>query len=523
MSANILLGPILGFEEGDFYTVCFLSDPLPEKVKLQLKMGVLAAPVDFKEAGRVGGKVFWRAEFTLSVPAKGSQASYAIELNGKPLANAQSASWSFYVPGEGEEPRILYTSCNGFSSAKLARDTEKPYALWERMAKLQSPKKNPGPEAGPYALMLMGGDQVYADEIWESGRCPLLREWSHLGAQAQQKAQVSPALAKEIEDFYNGLYLDRWKAKDMANMLAAIPSVMMWDDHDIFDGWGSYPSQRHNCPVFQKVFLEASRVFQVFQLRCSTRSRLNANPDREHFSLRLQFREYHILALDNRAERTIEQIMSRDHWDDVKQYLDALPAQDLKNLLVLSGVPVVYRSFATVESVFESTPWNEELQDDVQDHWSARTHQAERIKFVMIFLNFLHAKTSELENPPVGADPSPLRSAPRVVLLSGDVHVGAVGQVWDAPRQVGLTQIISSGIVHPPPTALAFASLKLMTSDTPEPLGEGDVIAEMMTPVGSDRYLRTRNFVAMHLGSDEKLWVNWICEDKDIRPSFAIG
>ena len=85
MSANILLGPILGFEEGDFYTVCFLSDPLPEKVKLQLKMGVLAAPVDFKEAGRVGGKVFWRAEFTLSVPAKGSQASYAIELNGKPM------------------------------------------------------------------------------------------------------------------------------------------------------------------------------------------------------------------------------------------------------------------------------------------------------------------------------------------------------------------------------------------------------------------------------------------------------
>ena len=26
---------------------------------------------------------------------------------------------------------------------------------------------------------------------------------------------------------------------------------MTWDDHDIFDGWGSYPVQLQFCPVFQ--------------------------------------------------------------------------------------------------------------------------------------------------------------------------------------------------------------------------------------------------------------------------------
>ena len=26
---------------------------------------------------------------------------------------------------------------------------------------------------------------------------------------------------------------------------------MIWDDHDIYDGWGSYPAHMQNCSVFQ--------------------------------------------------------------------------------------------------------------------------------------------------------------------------------------------------------------------------------------------------------------------------------
>ncbi len=29
---------------------------------------------------------------------------------------------------------------------------------------------------------------------------------------------------------------------------------MTWDDHDIFDGWGSYPPVMQNCEVFQAVW-----------------------------------------------------------------------------------------------------------------------------------------------------------------------------------------------------------------------------------------------------------------------------
>ena len=33
-------------------------------------------------------------------------------------------------------------------------------------------------------------------------------------------------------------------------MLALVPTVAMWDDHDLIDGWGSYPAERQDCAVF---------------------------------------------------------------------------------------------------------------------------------------------------------------------------------------------------------------------------------------------------------------------------------
>lgn len=36
------------------------------------------------------------------------------------------------------------------------------------------------------------------------------------------------------------------------NSSRSVPVQMnLWDDHDIWDGWGSYPEHLQNCPVFQ--------------------------------------------------------------------------------------------------------------------------------------------------------------------------------------------------------------------------------------------------------------------------------
>jgi hypothetical protein len=267
--------------------------------------------------------------------------------------------------------------------------------------------------------------------------------------------------------------------------------------------------------VFQKVFAQAERTFKLFQLRSAANNRNRINPAAKHYSLGFRFRDFHILALDNRAERTYTRIMSEQNWSDTKQWLNSLDGQPVKNLLVMVGVPAIYRSFATVEAVYDTTPWHEELEDDIHDHWSAKPHHAERIKLVMVLLDFLERHKADKT---------------KGVLLSGDVHVGALGQVWNERRQLGLTQVISTGIVHPPPSAMAWAGITLTTSDTPEPIDDGDTVPEMLTPPGGNRYLRTRNFATLAVGTDNKIWVNWICEDrtdksedKKMKPSFAIN
>jgi len=505
MSNPIICGPILGFEEGGYYTVCLLTDPMPSPPTLEISGRT--APVPFARKATVGGHEFWRAEIKIAPGAKGTPVQYRVRIKNDPLVDRHGrAEWTFYVPARKEQPQIAFASCNGFSSAKLARDTNEPYALWDRLAGQQQKRMAREGNDPPFSLLLMGGDQVYADEIWETRRCPELQRWNELNSKKQNAARVTVAMESEIEAFYAWLYVDRWKDEQMSLVFASIPSVMMWDDHDIFDGWGSYPEERQACPVFQKVFEQAARAFDIFQLRCSPRNRLN--PSASHRTLRLRFGEYHLLALDNRSERTLKQIMSEPHWQDVKGWLAKLGRTPVRNLLIMTGLPVVYRSFATVEKLFENTPWHEELEDDVQDHWSTTGHQAERMRLVMVLLNFLA---------------EPARREAKAVLLSGDVHVGALGRIWDENRQIGMTQVISSGIVHPPPTTLAWTGLRLMTSDNPEPLGVEEVMAEMLTPVGSDRYLRSRNFATLFTGTDEKIWINWICEDEKLKPSYAIS
>ena len=499
MSNPIIVGPLLGYEQGGYYTVCILTEALASPPKLEVQVAGKTKSVAFARKAGVGDNAFWRTEFKMAVPAKGQAVEYQIKLKAERLRDRHERDgWQFYVPGKTEQPKIAYGSCNGFSSAKLARDTNEPYALWQKMATQHA--------TAPFSLLLMGGDQVYADEIWESKRCPSLQLWNELNYKAQNSAKVTAAMQQEITAFYDWLYTARWSDENMSLMFASIPSVMMWDDHDIFDGWGSYPEERQKCEVFQEVYNNAARLFDVLQLRCSARNRLN--PGAKHRTLCLRFRDYCILALDTRSERTMTQIMSEENWHDVKDWLSNQAGKSVPNLLVMAGVPAVYRSFAAVQAIMDTTPWHEELEDDVHDHWSSRPHLAERMRLVMVLLNFLE---------------SPAQNNCQTILLSGDVHVGALGQIWNEHKRIGITQLISSGIVHPPPTAFAWAGIQLMTSDTPEALGDGEVTAEMLTPFGSPRYLRTRNFATLQTGTDQKLWLNWICENEKLKPSFAVA
>lgn len=47
---------------------------------------------------------------------------------------------------------------------------------------------------------------------------------------------------------------------------------MIWDDHDIFDGWGSYPPKLQYSDVFQTIFDRAEFFYNLFQVRAGRRA-----------------------------------------------------------------------------------------------------------------------------------------------------------------------------------------------------------------------------------------------------------
>lgn len=484
------VGPLLGVENESTYTVCFLSDNSVISCDLAVEgIGVFK----FQKLAVTPSGQFWKAKFLAHKKTETQTLTYEVCSTGNRLESMTGVTrWSFHIPGAQEKPRIAYTSCNGFSSAKYLKKVREPYFLWNEMRKAH--------ERSPFSLLIMGGDQLYADDIWESNITPTIAQWGELSRSDRIAYTDVESMEAELDVFYETLYVKRWSNPSMAQMMATVPSVMMWDDHDIFEGWGSYKSDLQNCPVFQQIFHTARRYFDLFQLRGLCNKTLLSRSTHRPFGL--QFHDYLILGLDNRSERMRSQVMSPAQWHTIKDWL-ATKRGEGKTLLVLSAIPVVYRSFAGVESVFAATSWEEELDDDILDHWSAREHQGERMRLIMNLLRFAEVSDN------------------RVVILSGDVHVGALGIIKDTQRQLEVHQVISSGIVHPPPSVIEWLGLCAVTGDQQERIGNGQITTEMICPFGSDRYIRTRNYVTLEEGNDKKIWVSWFCEG-DLNPEYVI-
>ena len=83
--------------------------------------------------------------------------------------------------------------------------------------------------------------------------------WCQSSSFLAQVLPMSATLAAAVNRFYFELYCKRWAQPQLAAMLASVPTIMMWDDHDIFDGWGSHPPARQRSPVFQGIFAAARR------------------------------------------------------------------------------------------------------------------------------------------------------------------------------------------------------------------------------------------------------------------------
>lgn len=479
---KISAGPILGFRgsKNNKWHVCALIVVDGNETPKLTSGGESPLP---KNLYAFSNRTFWRFDWAVAQTNQEQTVEYSIDGN----------TWKFVVPPAKEDTgfRIAYASCNGFMHGKDAKKVEEKNKMWKVMAREH--------DAKPYHLLLMGGDQVYADPIWETA--PAIKRWSDKSGKQRWKAQFTQEMDNQAERFYLNLYCSRWSQPEQAQMFAQIPALMMWDDHDIFDGWGSYPEEWLQSPVYQGIFRQASKYFSLFQIKAASddlpEDVFKGQPG---FSYGYQVGDVGILALDTRFERTEKMIMGKDAWDRVYAWIDGLSG--CKHLLVMASIPMVYPDFGLIEKVLAFVPGQQELEDDLRDHWRSKTHKAERLRLIHRLLKFSEEKSC------------------RVSILSGDVHVAAVGAIESKRKGSAgsnanvINQLISSAIVNIPPNAVVVWFLEKI-GDNVEKVDRG-ITAQMLTfPATDHRFIGRRNWLSLSLDDSRRIWADWFVEDEN--------
>jgi len=314
-------------------------------------------------------------------------------------------------------------------------------ALWAYARQLQR-----GEVEWPDGLVLLG-DQVYADEV-----SPRTAEF----IRARRDVREPPG--EEVADFeeFTQLYRESWSEPDIRWLLSTVPSVMIFDDHDVNDDWNiswSWVEEMRRQPWWDDRITGAFMAYWIYQhignlsppelaeeelLRlvrgdddAGSRLREMARKwDRESAASRWAFyRDFgdsRLLVVDSRAARVLSdsrrEMIDEEEWDWLIEH--SLGSFD--HLVIASTLPVympkgIHHLEAWNEAVCAGR-WGgiaarlaERLRRAVDlEHWSAFNTSFERL---CEWLRRVSEGTATRRPPAT------------IVLLGGDVHNAYVSEV----------------------------------------------------------------------------------------------
>ncbi|CAO3568087.1 unnamed protein product [Mortierella alpina] len=435
--------------------------------------------------------IFWRFGLVIPQDPQGTK-KITYSINGGP-------NYWFFVAGRSESFRWMFYSCNGFSSATDSVAIGGANPLWnDALAKHTE---------NPYHVMIGGGDQLYCDSLLNE---PEMKEWLALTPISnREKSPCHPHWTTAIEQYYFNRYCSWFSQGTYGQALAAIPTINMWDDHDTIDGFGSYPESTQKSATLLTIGAVSRRFYLLFQHHTTPA----LVPHHGFFSsgvgeniLTSLGPSTSVLVLDARSERTKNMVCSDQTYELAFSKMYQEIPQGTRHLLVQIGVPIAYPrlvfaenlmgsvgnvlgSIAGAKNVVNKLNGEPELLDDLNDHWTAKAHKAERNKFITRLQNFANDRKI------------------RVTFISGDVHCAGVGRftakITPPEKDPQLMyQIISSAIVNEPPPEGVIKLLhfqdkvhilegRVKTYEDMYPLFTQDVDG---SPLQMDKLLARRNY-----------------------------
>ncbi|KAI9498669.1 hypothetical protein BDB00DRAFT_799048 [Zychaea mexicana] len=544
---RVICGPLLRYIGIDYATrtyrascllVCTDTQPPPLQIHLrndQNESHAIQSQGELLDVFR-SQYHFWRYELRLPLTSSRQIVTYS--------SDAFSPQ-EFHLPAYNESMRFMFYSCSGFSD--IPQETkdkfgEKENPLWADVLDRHN--------VMPFHVLLGGGDQLYQDRLIKED---FMKPWTDEKHPSKRLAMdLSTEMREGLEKFFFWNYVLNFGAKGnpvVAKAYATIPSVNMWDDHDIIDGYGSYPADMQSSSMFQVLFANACRFYYLFQhhttMELAPRHGMlrGSLPTCNHIVTTLG-PDIALLALDCRGERTKYDVCRPKSYDIVFTEIYRSIPPSVKHLLVVTGVPLIYPRLSTFESAMEGistfnlatiagktgalgsvisgplNKWNgdPELLDDMNDHWTAGNHLLERKKFIEKLQLYAREKSA------------------RVSFLGGDVHCCGAGRLYSKDmrdKEEGdpffMVQIISSAIINiPPPQAL----LTILNQNSTYNTFNGNVEEKMYkifikSPSGNTRQntklMGRRNYCAGYF-DDEKGTMNfWIQAEKNVGQKGTMG
>ncbi|MDX1541537.1 MAG: alkaline phosphatase D family protein [Geminicoccaceae bacterium] len=440
---------------------------------------VLSEPHPDVAPVRLGGRLamgLWRYDFEVTLGDEERTVDYGL---GRPR-------WTIHLPALSGPVRIAFTACNGSEFERTGESEPGRNALWQQLHEEH--------ERQPLHLLLHGGDQLYADSVWDE--VEELAAWQRLRARQRLEAPFPAELEAKVADYYFRRYVWLWEQKELAPTLPSIPSLMMWDDHDIFDNFGSHDPEWQACPVFRGIYRVAREQFALFQLVArpdDLPARGFADPAGGHFGWSYRIVPgIGVVAPDLRSERSTEQIMGAAGHRALGVMLDELA--DCRHVLFLSTVPLLNAHEHWFERLYEAIPGHQSFQNDIRDQWRSLLHRQEWRDLLELLFGFIE------------------RTGARLTAVSGEIHVGGLATAtWNGRA---IWQLTSSGIVHPPPPMWLVHFLDWMSTGPAEEIEPGLHLELLEIPGLGQRYLGRRNWLALDLSpASQRIDATWHTEN----------
>jgi len=266
-------------------------------------------------------------------------------------------------------------------------------------------------------FLLLLGDQVYSDGLRQVQPRRVLRRRLAAG-------MPLPPLAA-VQAWYRRLYRGFFAQQGFRALLEGWPSYLMWDDHDILDGWGSL---LHVGPAEQHLYAAARAAYLEYQhLHNPGASLADAPPFDYHFWRG----DVGFYVLDVRGARDYRAgvLLGEAQWRRFEAFLEEATARGVPTVFVGTSIPVFHFPPVLIRLLehMERPPGS-----DGRDRWSSTRFRSERDRLCEQLLAWQAARPDR-----------------QVFLLSGDVHAGAAFWVWRPGVRGGLHQWTSSALTTP--------------------------------------------------------------------------